>query len=308
MTLSTLPDRRADAAPHAPAIADDRIELNNSEFLAAVQRAASALRAVGVTSGDVVATMLPGAVDLVVSLFATWRLGAAAAVIDPMVNDAEAGRRISDAGSTVVIATTRPAGVDPSVPVVPLAATGRDVVDPARPDAEELALITYCGDDREMLDHRHLTAMCRFVIEVFALTEADHSLSTLPMRQICGIWLGALSPLAVGGRATMVGHLDPWSFLDRIERFRPTYSSAVPGLYAALTELPGRMRADTTSVRFALCCAAPARIELRTRFQHRYGIPIVNGHGLSEVVARAHALRSPAVTEHEPSSTYVAPQ
>ncbi|MGW4327770.1 class I adenylate-forming enzyme family protein [Nocardia sp. NPDC004573] len=302
MTLSTLPDRRAEAAPHILALADDRTELNNAEFLAAVQRAASGLRAVGVTTGDVVAIMLPGAVDLVVALFATWRLGAAAAVIDPMVHDAEAGRRISDAGSTVVIATTRPAGVDPSVPVVTLATAERDVVDPARPGAEELALITYCCGDRAMLDHRHLGTMCQFVSKVFALTEADHSLSTLPMQQICGILLGALSPLAVGGRATMVGPLDPRSFLDRIERLRPTYSSGVPGLYTALSELPGRMRADTSSVRFALCCVAPARVELRTRFQHRYGIPIINGYGLREVIARAHALRSPAATEQSGSA------
>lgn len=303
MTLSTLPDRRAEAAPHAPALADDGTELNNSEFLAAVQRTASGLRAVGVTTGDVVAIMLPSAVELVVSLFATWRLGAAAAVIDPMVNDAEAGRRISDAGSTVIIAAARPAGADLSVPVVTLTAAEREVVDPVRPGAEELALITYCGGDRAMLDHRHLGAMCQLVIKVLALTDADHSLSTLPMRQISGILLGALSPLAVGGRATMAGHLGPRSFLDRIERLRPTYFSAVPGLYAALSELPGRMRTDASSVRFALCCVAPARIELRSRFQHRYGIPVINGYGLREVIARAHAIRSPAATERQPSST-----
>ncbi|BDU00778.1 class I adenylate-forming enzyme family protein [Nocardia sputorum] len=302
MTLSTLPDRRAEAAPHAPALADDGTELNNSEFLAAVQRTASGLQAVGVTTGDVVAIMLPSAVELVVSLFATWRLGAAAAVIDPMVNDAEAGRRISDSGSTVIIAAARPAGAGLSVPVVTLTAAEREVVDPARPGAEELALITYCGGDRAMLDHRHLGAMCQLVIKVLALTDADHSLSTLPMRQISGILLGALSPLAVGGRATMASHLGPRSFLDRIERIRPTYFSAVPGLYAALSELPGRMRTDASSVRFALCCVAPARIELRSRFQHRYGIPVINGYGLREVIARAHAIRSPAATEQQPSS------
>ncbi|MEU2039883.1 AMP-binding protein [Nocardia niwae] len=306
MTLSTLPDRRAEAAPDAPALADDGTELNNREFLAAVQRAASGLRTAGVTTGDVVAIMLPGAVDLVVSLFATWRLGAAAAVIDPMAADAEAGRRIADAGPGVLVAATRPAGVDPSVPVVSPGAGERYVIEPARPGAEALALITYGGGDRAMLDHRHLGAMCQLVIKVLALTDADHSLSTLPMPQICGILLGALSPLAVGGRATMAGPLGPRSFLERIERVRPTYSSSVPSLYAALSELPGRMRADTSSVRFALCCAAPARVDLRTRFQHRYGIPIINGYGLQEVIARAHAMRSPAATEREPRSRSVA--
>ena len=39
MNLATLPDRRAAAAPHAPAVADDHTDLDNTAFLDAVQRA-----------------------------------------------------------------------------------------------------------------------------------------------------------------------------------------------------------------------------------------------------------------------------
>ncbi|MFE7742619.1 AMP-binding protein [Nocardia sp. NPDC057455] len=311
MTLSTLPDLRATAAPHAPALADDSTELNNSEFLAAVLRAAARLRAAGITKGDVVAIMLPGAVDLVVALFATWRLGATAAVIDPAATDAEAGSRISDAGPKALITgrapvTSAPVRVVPSVAA--LDGAERDVTAAAWPGWEAPALITYgAGGNRAMLDHRNLGAMCQLVNKVFALADGDHSLSTLPMRQICGILLGALSPLVAGGRATMAGPLDPTSFLDRIEHVRPTYASAVPSLYAALSELPGRMRTDISSVRFALCCAAPADLELRTRFEHRYAIPIVNGYGLGEVIARADSIRSPASRRRRPRRTYAAP-
>ncbi|MGW4715725.1 class I adenylate-forming enzyme family protein [Nocardia sp. NPDC004260] len=305
MMLSTLPDRRAAATPQAPALAADGIELNNSEFLTAVQRAASRLRAAGVTTGDVVATMLPGAVDLVVSLFAIWRLGATAAVIDPTASDEEVSQRITDADPEVLIVIEHPPAIDAPVRVLPAAALGaaeRDPAPAARPGGEALALITYGGGIRALLDHRNLEAMCRFVIEVFALTDGDHSLSTLPMRQLCGILLGALSPLVAGGRTTLTGPLDPESFLERIERIRPTYSSAFPSLYAALTDLPGRARWDTSSVRFALCCAAPAGSELRSRFEQRFGIPIVNGYGLKEVIARAHAIRSPAAGESNRAS------
>ncbi|MEU6831614.1 AMP-binding protein [Nocardia beijingensis] len=300
MTLSTLPDRRAVAAPHARALAADSAELTNSEFLTAVQRAAACLRGAGVATGDVVATVLPGAVDLVVSLFAIWRLGATAAVIDPMASDEEVGRRVADADCEVVIVHERPAAICSSVRVVPVAvalgAAERDRAPAVRPGGEALALITYGGGNRALLDHRNLEAMCRLVIEVFALTDADHSLSTLPMRHICGLVIGALSPLAAGGRATMAGPLDPAAFLERIERTRPTYSSGMPDLYAALSDLQGT-RPDTSSVRFALCCAAPAEADLRTRFKNRYGIPIVNAYGLKEVIARAHAIRSPAAVE-----------
>ncbi|MGV9336834.1 class I adenylate-forming enzyme family protein [Nocardia sp. NPDC003726] len=301
MTLSTIPDRRAVAAPHEPALAADGAELTNSEFLSAVQRAAARLRGAGVTTGDVVGAVLPGAVDLMVSLFAIWRLGATAAVIDPVASDEEVGQRVADAECEVLIVHERPAAIPSSVRVLPVAvalgAGERDRTPAVRPGAETLALITYRDGDRALLDHRNLEAMCRLVIKVFALTGADHSLSTLPMRHICGLVVGALAPLVAGGRATMAGQLDPESFLERVERTRPTYSSAVPNLYAALSDLPGRTRPDTSSVRFALCCAAPAGVDLRTRFKNRYGIPIVNAYGLTEVIARAHAIRSPAAAQ-----------
>ncbi|WP_067474969.1 AMP-binding protein [Nocardia amamiensis] len=300
MTLSTLLDRRAQAAPQAAALADDRNELNNLELLATVQRAAACLRAAGVTTGDVVAIMLPDTVDLVVSLFATWRLGATATLIDPSLTDAEAGYQIADAGSKVLIAAARPPDISLPVVVTPareFAAAAPDTIDAAPPGDERPALITYLGTGNQaMLDHRNLEAMCQLVIKVFALSDADHSLSTLPMWQVSGIMVGALSPLIAGGRATMAGPLSPEGFSERIEHSRPTYLSAVPGNFAALSDLPGHLRTNNESVRFAICCMEHAGIELKTKFEHRYGIPLINGYGLSTVIARAHEIRVPATT------------
>ena len=42
------------------------------------------------------------------------------------------------------------------------------------------------------------------------------------------------------------------------------------------------MKPDTSSVRFAVCGAAPASVELLESFESRYGIPIIEGYGLSE--------------------------
>ncbi|WP_330231035.1 long-chain fatty acid--CoA ligase [Nocardia sp. NBC_00508] len=300
MTLSTLPDRRAEAAPHAPALADDSNELNNRELLATVQRAAARLRAAGVTTGDVVAIMLPATVDLVVSLFATWRLGATAALIDASLTDGEAGYQIADTGAKVLIVAAHPPAISPPVRVVTPAcgfsAAAPDTTDAAWAGKEEPALVTYIGaGNRAMLDHGNLEAMCQLVIKVFALTGADHSLSTLPMSQVSGIMVGALSPLLAGGRATMAGPLSPEGFSDRIEHRRPTYLSAVPGNFAALSDLPGHLRTNNSSVRFAICCMEHAGTELKTKFEHRYGIPLVNGYGLSKVIARAHEIRRPAM-------------
>jgi long-chain acyl-CoA synthetase len=42
------------------------------------------------------------------------------------------------------------------------------------------------------------------------------------------------------------------------------------------------MKPDSSSVRFAVCGAAPASVELLDAFESRYGIPIIEGYGLSE--------------------------
>jgi long-chain acyl-CoA synthetase len=133
-----------------------------------------------------------------------------------------------------------------------------------------------------MLDHANLDAMCNGVIDAFKLTGADHSLLILPLFHVNGIVVGTLSPLLAGGRTTVAGRFRPESFFDRIEQSHPTYFSAVPTIYTMLCGLPPSVKPDTSSVRFAICGAAPASVELLEAFETRYGIPIIEGYGLSE--------------------------
>jgi long-chain acyl-CoA synthetase len=89
MDLSLLPDQRATVDPLGSAVADDTKDLNNAEFLDAVQRTAATLRGRGVSAGDVVAIKLPNAAEFVVSMFAAWRLGAAVTPINPSLSEPE---------------------------------------------------------------------------------------------------------------------------------------------------------------------------------------------------------------------------
>ncbi|WP_009479826.1 class I adenylate-forming enzyme family protein [Rhodococcus sp. JVH1] len=288
MNLSSLPDLRAAQNPTAPCICDDAGDLNNAQFLQAVQRAAATLQASGIAVGDVVAVMLPNTSSLVVSLFAAWRLGATATPINPSLADAEAAFQIQDARAKVLI-IDRPIDLDGVTVVSPIALTSRvpvTVTDPPQRD-DLLALLIYTSGTTGrpkgvMLDHANIRAMCQMVIDAFTLTCADHSLLILPLFHVNGIILGALSPLLAGGRATIAGRFSPKTFFDRIEQSGATYFSAVPTIYTMLADLPADVRPATSSVRFAVCGAAPASVELLEKFETRYAIPIVEGYGLSE--------------------------
>ena len=291
MNLSALPDLRAADNPLGSAVADDDTDLNNTKFLDAVARAAAVLAGRGVAAGEVVAIMLPNTAGFVVSLFAAWRLGAAVTPINPALQPAEVRYQLADAGAKALIAEAAP-GFDAEVPAVVSTSelAGGDpaqATEPPQGPDDALALLIYTSGTTGrpkgvMLDHANLDAMCRSTIEAFALTRADHSLLILPLFHVNGIVVGTLSPLLAGGRATVAGRFRPATFFDRVEASRPTYFSAVPTIYTMLCGLPADVTPDTSSVRFAICGAAPASVELIERFESRYHIAIIEGYGLSE--------------------------
>src|SRR6476659_9708262 len=146
MNLSALPDQRAAEDPLRAAVADEKIDLDNAQFLAAVQRAAASLRGHGVTAGNVVAIMLPNTASFVVSLFAAWRLGAAATPINPSLAKAEVAYQVADAAAKVLIAEA-PLAVE--VPGAALVLTSELASGPSQLDgsaqvpADALALLIY---------------------------------------------------------------------------------------------------------------------------------------------------------------------
>ncbi|BDH55731.1 AMP-binding protein [Tsukamurella sp. PLM1] len=103
MHLALLPAHRAGTAPSAPAIADDRASYDNAAFEEVTARAAATLAARGVGRGDVVAVLLPNTADLIVTLFAAWRLGAAVTPINPALTADEVRYQVTDAGSAVLV-------------------------------------------------------------------------------------------------------------------------------------------------------------------------------------------------------------
>ncbi len=254
-----------------------------------MRRAAATLRGAGVGTGDVVAVMLPNTAELVVALFAAWRLGAAVTPVNPSLTTDEIAYQVADAGAKVLI-TDRPfdGPVQAVLPVDRLR-TGTISADdgPVPVGADALALLIYTSGTTGrpkgvMLDHANLIAMCGMVIAALELTAADHSLLILPLFHVNGIVVGVLAPLLAGGRTTVAGRFEAAGFFTRIENARATYFSAVPTIYRMLTDLPASVRPDTTSMRFGICGAAPASVGLLAEFEGRYGIPIIEGYGLSE--------------------------
>jgi fatty-acyl-CoA synthase len=81
-------------------------------------------------------------------------------------------------------------------------------------------------------------------------------------------------------------------FWRLIERHRVNYFSAVPTVYASLLEVPVG-GADVSSLRYAICGAAPMPPEVFRRFENLTGLKILEGYGLTEATC-ASCINPPA--------------
>lgn len=272
-------------------VVDDRASLTFRELGARACAFAAQLKEHGVGKSDTIAVMLPNRVELLVAMFGAWYAGAAMTPVNPVFTDTEARHQIEDSGAKVVVCLD-PARFADTVTCIGVddiyAATG-EVPDeaPAPLSGDDLALVIYTSGSTGrpkgvMLGHSQLDAMSSQMVERLGITASDHCVLVLPLFHVNAILLSVLSPLRVGAHVTVVERFSPSSFLEKIEATRPTYFSSVPTILSRLTDLPPDGRPDTSSLRFAVCGAAPASPELLQRTEEQFDITIVEGYGLTE--------------------------
>lgn len=290
MHFADLLDVRANASPAGPALADEHNgALSNAEVLARVDATAQRLSGAGVQRGDVVAVKLPNRIELVTTVFAAWKLGAAVTPVNPSLTPTEVTFQLTDSAARVLVTDDADQHYRvASLTVEDLAAPGGPGVVLAGPRrAEDVALLVYTSGTTGRpkgveLTHANLMAMAQGINEAMNSGPDTHSLLILPLFHVNGIVVSVLAPLLAGGQTTIAGRFDPRRFFDLVARHRPTFFSAVPTIYSMLVALPPETLADTSSLRFAACGAAPMPPGLIEAFEHRYGVPIIEGYGLSE--------------------------
>jgi benzoate-CoA ligase family protein len=92
-------------------------------------------------------------------------------------------------------------------------------------------------------------------------------------------------PFAVGASTVLhPGRPDPEAVFAIIERYRPTIFFGLPTLYNALTCHSGSEKRDLSSLRLCISAAETLSSELFNDWRRRYGQPIVEGLGSTEVL------------------------
>lgn len=307
--LVSIPFERARQDPTGLCIRDQNRSFDNLTFARDTAALAARLAASGVSQGDVIAILLPNCAEIVTTMFAAWSLGAALTPVNPALTDPEVVYQLQDSETKVIIGDERAgrlaAGLEMTHVDASTIHTGTRADSENAPAGvagagpEDFALIIYTSGTTGkpkgcILDHSNITAMVSSISTHLEIDTHDTSLLVLPLFHCNGLLIGVLSVLLAGGTVVVAPRFDPKTFWDVVEAERPTFFSAVPTMYAMLDAHTTRA-VDTSSLRFLVCGAAPMPAKLLERFQERFGVPVVEGYGLSEgsVASTVNPLRGP---------------
>lgn len=153
--------------------------------------------------------------------------------------------------------------------------------------------------------HRNEVAMAMILSYAINLGEGDNTLCGLPLFHVNGVMVTGLAPFFAGAEiliATPQGYRNTrliQNFWKVIERYRVSFFSGVPTIYAGLLQVPSEGH-DLSSLRYALCGAAPMPVELIRQFEAKTGLKLIEGYGLTE--ATCGTCGNPAHGERRPGS------
>jgi acyl-CoA synthetase (AMP-forming)/AMP-acid ligase II len=117
------------------------------------------------------------------------------------------------------------------------------------------------------------------------LVPADVVLCALPLWHCHGIDVLTLPALLSGATVVFAhgGRLTGRGLARCVEKHRVTVMSGLPVMYQMLTEARGASAAALGSLRLALSGSAPLAPRTQTAFRERYGLPLRQVYGLSEI-------------------------
>jgi long-chain acyl-CoA synthetase len=257
-----------------------------------------------------VAIALPNSPDFAVGYLATLRAGLVAVPLNPGLTGPELRHVLADSGATVLICTedvrdrvagftaelptlaavhtTLPA-VPEDAPAVPDDAPASAAVPPAR-GGEDLAVLLYTSGTEgrpkgAMLSHRALAANHEQVGRIVppVVGPDDTVLLALPLFHAYGLNSGLGAVVHHGATGVLVEELGSAGALDEIARHRVSVLVGVPSMFLGWSTADAdAVAAAMTSVRVAVCGAAPLDPATAARFTEVTGDRVHVGYGLTE--------------------------
>jgi len=307
--VASLPEllrTRAHELGDSPFVRDAHVEWSYGELTRRVTEVAGGLRSRGVGRGDVVGVVLPNGPEYLEVWWAILWLGAVFNPVNPALTGREALGILSDSGAVCVVCDPKAADAlrdhrgelpalrelvvvdrDGGDPLAALRGGDGPVTEPVAVGWDDLASIIYTSGTTgrpkgAMLSHGNFIANTRMLGELVPVGRGDIMGMVLPLFHVNAQMVTTVMPMLLGARVAMWERFSASTFWDTVARFEPVTFSSVPTMLAALLHAPGADEAETNTLRFVVCGAAPLSPALFRRFEEKFGVAILEGYGLTE--------------------------
>jgi len=299
----------ADSLVHAatayadrPAVKLDEVELSYAQLDQASQHVAGLLAARGVGPGDRVGIMLPNVPHWGVLYYGVLRAGAVAVPMNPLLKEREVAYYLGDSGAGLMFAWhafadqarggAEQAGAESvvvdgaSFPELLASAPALDQV--AERDDEDTAVILYTSGTTGQpkgaeLTHGNLRSNTEVACtDIVRAGPDDVIFGGLPLFHVFGQTVALNVAVASGACLTLLPRFDAEHALRIIAGHRVTVFEAVPTMYVALLHAPDRADYDTSALRMCISGGAALPVEVLRGFEEAFGVPVLEGYGLSE--------------------------
>jgi carnitine-CoA ligase len=314
--LAAAADRDSDGAW----IRSDAGTLTFGGALAAVARTAEALRAVGVSKGDLVMVTASTTPPYLLCWLALTSLGAIAVAVNPrstatelagLIAQVQPKLLVTDAGLTDLVAAAKgdrdprdpgerqtapfpaevdvhavvPAGWNDPAEMADLArrGTGRPA---ARVGPDDVAVLiptsgTTGRSKLVMQTHRAYAMAGEGFPFWMELTAADRMLTTLPLFHVNAPAYSVMGSLACGAGLVLAERFSATTFLDTARRHGATEFNAIGAMLEILMRQPEQPDDADTPLRLCYTGPAPER-DRQLEIERRFGLRIVVGYAMSE--------------------------
>jgi crotonobetaine/carnitine-CoA ligase len=287
--VRTIPQLLTDAAARDPDgtwIRSDDTELTFAAAAAAVGARAAALRALGVTHGDLVALTARTTPPYLLAWLAIASLGAIAVPMNPASTPAEFAGLLAQTRPKLVLTDDElRAKFEAAVDVHELAGeAAAPPTDVARADDVACLIPTSGTTGRSKLvtqTHRAYVMAGEGFPYWMELLPADRLMTSLPLFHINAQAYSTLGSLACGAGLVLLPRFSASGFLDAARRHGATEFNAIGAMLEILMRQPERPDDADNPLRLCYTGPAPER-ERQLEIEERFGIRVVVGYAMSE--------------------------
>jgi long-chain acyl-CoA synthetase len=297
--------RQVAEAPDRVALIEDGASWSYRDLEQRVTEIATVLSSLGIRPGDRMIIVSENCIALAALLLATSRLDAWAIVANPrlsareldQIRDHSGARRMlftsgiskeAAAHASRCAAQNRRVGALLEIGVGPLNESAAAEPVEAGPVKQVAVLIYTSGTTGTpkgvMLSHDNLLISAKTTAHIRKMNEDDKIYLVLPISHIVGISL-LIMTLMTGGTVRLVSKYDPVATARAIAEEGITILNGVPATYQRLLEyksVSGAEQFSQGSLRLITVAGAPLDLNLKLRVEKEFGLPLLNGYGITE--------------------------